>query len=139
LRSNKYQPPAARLLEIYESDLSVEADEDTDPEVGGDTGTGPEASSVVKPRRKIREAVAKQSVSTAVAKVIAVKVVEKKRKRKTRPPLSVRTPVIPTPLTKEVNSDDEEEEDDDDDEATDEPPIVEERAVRRSLSPTAKR
>jgi hypothetical protein len=65
--------------------------------------------------------------------------VEKKRKRKTRPPLSVRTPVIPTPLTKEVNSDDEEEEDDDDDEATDEPPIVEERAVRRSLSPTAKR
>jgi hypothetical protein len=112
----------------------VEADEDTDPEVGGDTGIGPEASSVVKPRRKIRAAVVKQSVSTAVAKVIAVKVVEKKRKRKTRPPLAVRTPVIPTPLTKEVNSDDELEEDDDD-EATDEPPIVEERAVSVGHTP----
>jgi hypothetical protein len=62
LRSDKYQPPAVRLLENYESDSSVEADEDTDPEVGGDTETGPEASSVVKPKRKTRTATAKQSV-----------------------------------------------------------------------------
>jgi hypothetical protein len=38
-----------QLLENYESDSSVEADEDTDPEDGGDTGTGPEESSVVSP------------------------------------------------------------------------------------------
>jgi hypothetical protein len=43
--------------------------------------------------------------------------------------------VIPTPLTKEVNSDDEKE----DDEATKEPPVVEERSVRRLFSPAAKR
>jgi hypothetical protein len=46
LKSDKYQPPVARLLEFYESDSSVEADEDTDTEVGGDTGTGPDAGGV---------------------------------------------------------------------------------------------
>jgi hypothetical protein len=54
LRSDKYQHPAARLREFYESDSSVEANEDTDTEVGSVTGTGPEASSAVKPRRKTR-------------------------------------------------------------------------------------
>jgi hypothetical protein len=44
--------------------------------------------------------------------------------------------VIPTPLTKEVDSDDEEEKED---EATEEPPVVEERSVSRLLSPAAKR
>jgi hypothetical protein len=39
-------------------------------------------------------------------------------------------------LTKEVNSDDEEK---DDDEATEEPLVMEERSVRRSMSPAAKR
>jgi hypothetical protein len=34
LRSDKYQPLATGLLENYDSDSSVEADEDTDPEVG---------------------------------------------------------------------------------------------------------
>jgi hypothetical protein len=94
----------------------LEADIDTDTEVGSDAGMGPEASGVVKPRRKTRAAAAKQSISTATAKVTTVKAAEKKkRKRKTSPPPAVRTPTIPTPLTKEVNSDDEEE---DGDEAT---------------------
>jgi hypothetical protein len=44
LRSDKYKPPAGRLLEFYESDSSVEADEDTSDEAGdGDTGTSPDA------------------------------------------------------------------------------------------------
>jgi hypothetical protein len=44
LRSNKYKPPAGRLLEFYESDSSVEADEDTGDEArDGDTGTSPDA------------------------------------------------------------------------------------------------
>jgi hypothetical protein len=117
----------------------VEADEDTDPKVDGDAGTGPEASSVVKPKHKTRAAAAKQSASTVAAKVAAVKTAKleaekKKRKRKTSPPPAVETLVIPTLSTREVESDDEEE-----DEATDGPPIVEERTVRRSLSHTAKR
>jgi hypothetical protein len=101
---------AARLLENYESDSSVEADEETDLEVGGDVRTGPEASSTLKPRRKTRAAAVKQSASVATAKVVVVKTAmleaekKKKRKRKTSPPPAVRTPVIPTPLTKEVNS-----------------------------------
>jgi hypothetical protein len=120
-------------LENYESDSSVETDDDTDPEVGGDAGTGPEASSIVKPRRKTRAAAAaKQSASTAAAKVAAVKTAEKK-KRKTSPLPVVRTLVILTPLTKEVTSNDEE------DEVTEEPLVVEERSVRRLLSPAAKR
>jgi hypothetical protein len=90
--------------------------------------------SATKPRRKTRAAVTKQSVSTAAVKVTAVKVAEKKkRKRTTSPPLAVEIPVIPTPLSREVESNEE------DDEATKEPPVVEERSVRRSLSPSAKR
>jgi hypothetical protein len=92
----------------------VEADEDTDPEVGGDAGMGPEASSVMKPRRKTRAAAAKQSILMSTAKVAVVKtanleVEKKKRKRKTSPPPTVEMLVIPTPSTKEVESDDEEE------------------------------
>jgi hypothetical protein len=112
----------------------VEAHEDTDTEVSGDARTSPDVGSATKPRRKTRAAVTKQSVSTAAVKVTAVKVVEKKnRKRKTSPPLAVEIPVIPTPLSREVESNEE------DDEATKEPPVVEERSVRRSLSPSAKR
>jgi hypothetical protein len=139
MRSDKYQPSAAKLLENYESDSSVEADGDTDPEVGDDAGARLEASSIVKPRRKTRATAAKQSVSTAAAKVAAVKTAKleaekkRKRKRKTSPPPAVETSVIPTPSTREVESDDEQE-----DEATDDPPVIEERTVRRSLSPAAK-
>jgi hypothetical protein len=34
LRSDKYKPRVGRLLEFYESDSSVEADEDTGDEAG---------------------------------------------------------------------------------------------------------
>jgi hypothetical protein len=47
LRSDKYKPPAGRLLEAYESDSSVEADEDTDAEAGADPDAG-----VMKSRRR---------------------------------------------------------------------------------------
>jgi hypothetical protein len=74
LRSDKYKPPAGRLLEFYESDSSVEADEDTGDEAGGgDAGTGPDASGVVKARRRTRSVVGKQSASTIAAAVSAVK------------------------------------------------------------------
>jgi hypothetical protein len=51
LMSDKYQPPAAGLLENYKSDSSVEADGDTDPEVGGDVAKHQEASNTAKPGR----------------------------------------------------------------------------------------
>jgi hypothetical protein len=73
LRSDKYQPPAAGLLENYESDSSVEADEDTNPKVGDDVANRQEASSATKPKRRTRVAAAKQLVSTVAAKVEAVK------------------------------------------------------------------
>jgi hypothetical protein len=115
----------------------VEADEDTNPEVGDDTVTCQEVSSSVKSKRKIRAAAAKRSVSTAAAKVEAAKTakieVEKKKNRKTSPPLAVETLVIPTPPSREVESDEEE------DEVTDDTPVVEDRIVRRLLSPAAKR
>jgi hypothetical protein len=134
LRSDKYQLLVAWLLEYYESDLSVEGDEDTDTKVGGDAGTSPDAGSAAKLRRKTRVAVVKQLVSSATIKVTAVKAAEKKkRKRKTSPPPAVEMPVILTPPSREVESDEEE------DEAIEEPPVVEERSVRRSLSPIAKR
>jgi hypothetical protein len=40
LRSDKYKPPAGRLQENYESDSSLEADEDTDTEAGVDPVVG---------------------------------------------------------------------------------------------------
>jgi hypothetical protein len=60
----------------------VKANEDTNPEVCGDAGTGPEASSVVNPRSKTRVAVVvKQSVSTAAATGTAVKTAKKRERR----------------------------------------------------------
>jgi hypothetical protein len=100
LRSDKYKPLAARLLEFYESDSSVEADEDTDVEVGGNAGMGPDAGGVGKSWCKTRSAVVKQSVSAAAAAVSAVKAAEKKkkkRKRRATSPPAVVTPSIPTP------------------------------------------
>jgi hypothetical protein len=49
LRSDKYKPPAGRLLEFYESNSSVEADEDTDAEAGADLNAG-----IVKSQRRTR-------------------------------------------------------------------------------------
>jgi hypothetical protein len=99
LRSDKYKPPAGRLLEFYESNSSVEADEDTGAEAGGaDAGAALDAGGAVKARRRTtRSAVGKQSASAAV--VSAVKAAEKKKKRKRRAssPLAVVTPSIPTP------------------------------------------
>jgi hypothetical protein len=72
LRSDKYKPPAGRLLENYQSDSSVEADKDTGDEAeGGDTGASPDAGGAVKVRRRTtRSAVGKQSASTAAAAVV---------------------------------------------------------------------
>jgi hypothetical protein len=83
--------------------------------------------------------VGKQSASAATA--AAVKAAEKKRKRKRRvasPPVVV-TPSIPTPCSREVESDEEEEESEKEkDEAITEL-LVHERPARRSESPAAKR
>jgi hypothetical protein len=102
LRSDKYKPPAGRLLEFYKSDSSVEADEDTDVE----TGVGPDAG-VVKSRRRTRSTVGKKSASTIAAAISAVKAAEqkkKKRKRKVASPPAVVTPLIPTPRSRGVES-----------------------------------
>jgi hypothetical protein len=95
-------------------------------------------------RRKTRAAVVKQSATTAAATVTTIKAVEeeeeeeeqKKKKKKTKasPLPVVETPTIPTPQSREVGSEEEEE-----DEAIEEPQVVEDRSVRRSLSPAAKR
>jgi hypothetical protein len=55
LRSDKYKPPAPRLLENYESDSSVEADEDTDTEAGVDPATGAAKLLTVKIRQPSHE------------------------------------------------------------------------------------
>jgi hypothetical protein len=124
------------LLENYQSDSSIDADEDTDQEVGGDVASRSTASSATKPGHKTRAVTAKQSTIRVAAKVEAAKTAKleadkKKRKRKASPRLAVCTPTIPTLVTKEV--------DEDEDEATDDPPVVEDRTVRRSPSPTGKR
>jgi hypothetical protein len=136
LRSDKYQPPAARLLEFYEYDSSVEANEDTGVKVGGDAGTGLDAGGVVKSWCKTSSTVAKQSASSATVVVSAVKAAEKKKKRnrKATSPLAVVTSAILTPRSREVESEEEEE-----DEATEESPVVGDRPARRSESPAAKR
>jgi hypothetical protein len=77
LRLDKYKPPTSRLLEFYESDSSVEADEDTSDEAGdGDAGTGPDAGGAMKSRCRTRSAVGKQSASAVAAAVSALKAVE---------------------------------------------------------------
>jgi hypothetical protein len=88
LRSDKYKPPAGRLLENYESDSSVKADKDTgDEDKGGDVGAAPDAGGAAKVRRRTtRSAVGKQSTSaTAAAAAAAVRAIEKKKKRKRSP------------------------------------------------------
>jgi hypothetical protein len=71
LRSDKYKPPAGRLLENYESDSSVVADEDTDAEAGADPVVG-----AAKSRRKTRSMVAKKSASTVATAISTVKAAE---------------------------------------------------------------
>jgi hypothetical protein len=103
LRSNKYKPPAGRLLEFYESDSSVEADGDIDVEVG----TDPDAGGTVKPRRGTRSTIVKKSASAVAAAISVVKATEqkkKKRKRRVASPPAVVTPSIPTPRSREVAS-----------------------------------
>jgi hypothetical protein len=137
LRSDKYKSPVGRLLELYESDSSVEADEDTDAEAGVDPATV-----VAKSRRRTRSTVAKKSASAVAAAISAVKAAEqkkkkkKKRKRRVASPPAVVTPSIPTPRSQEVESEEEEKEKD---EAIEELPIPEDQATRRPESPTAKR
>jgi hypothetical protein len=130
-------------LEFYESDLSVEADKDTSDEAGGgDAGTGPNAGGAVKPRRKTRSTVGKQSASAVAAAVSAVKAAEKKkkRKRKATSPLAVVTPTILTPRSREVESEEEgEDSEKEKDETIEELPVTEDRLTRRSESPAAKR
>jgi hypothetical protein len=114
----------------------VGADEDTDVEVRGDAGTGPDAGGVVKSQRKTRLAAVKQSVSAAVAAVSAVKAAKKnKRKKKATSPPAVVTPSIPTPRSREVESEEEE----DEDEPIEESPVKAGRPARRSESAAAKR
>jgi hypothetical protein len=113
LRSDKYKPPACRLLEFYESDSLVEADEDTSNEAeGGDAGAAPDAGGAMKARRRTtRSAVGKQSASAAAVVVSAVKATKKNKKRKRRAASlpAVVTPSIPTPRSHEVESEEEEE------------------------------
>jgi uncharacterized membrane protein YebE (DUF533 family) len=94
LRSDKYKPPAGRLLENYESDSSVEADEDTDVEAGADPAAG-----VAKSQSKTRSTVVKKFASAVATAIFAVKAAEQKKKRKRRAasPLAVATPTILTP------------------------------------------
>jgi hypothetical protein len=139
LRSDKYKPPAGRLLENYESDSSVEADEDTDAEAGADPVIG-----AAKSQRRTRWTVAKKSASVIATVISAVKAAEKKKKRKRRdasPPF-VATPMIPTPRSHEVGSQDEEEENEQEkekDEAIEELPVPEDQVAERPESPAAKR
>jgi hypothetical protein len=139
LRSDKYKPPAGRLLENYESDSSVEADEDTGDEAeGGDVGASPDAGGSAKVRRRTtRSAVGKQSASATAA--AAVKAAEKKKKRKRREasPLAVVTHSIRTPRSREVGSDEEEEESEKEKDETVVELPVHERPARWSESPTA--
>jgi hypothetical protein len=127
-------------MEAYESDSSVEADEDTDAEVGVDQYVG----GAVKSWRRTRSMVGKKSASAVAAAISAVKAAEqkkKKRERKAAFPLAIVTPSIPTPHLCEVESEEEEEEESEKekDEAIEELPVPEERPARRSESHAAKR
>jgi hypothetical protein len=139
LRSDKYKPPAGRLLEAYESDSSMEPDEDTDAEAG----TDPDAGHTVKSRRRTRSMIGKKSASVVAATISTVKAAEqkkKKRKRKAASPPAVVTPSISTPRSREVESEEEEEVSEmKKDEAIEELSVPEERPTRRSESPAAKR
>jgi hypothetical protein len=134
LRSDKYKPPAGPLLEAYESDSSVEADDDTDAE----TGTDPDAGGAVKSWRRTRSTVGKKSASAVAAAISTVKAAEQ-RKRKAASPPAVVTPSIPTPRSREIESEEEEESEKEKDEAVEELPVPEGWPTRRSESPAAKR
>jgi hypothetical protein len=137
LRSDKYKPPAGRLLENYESNSLVEADEDTDAEVGADLVVG-----TAKSWRRTRSTVAKKSASAVATAISAVKAAEQKKKRKRREasPPAVVTPTIPMPRSREVGSEDEEgEKEKEKDEAIKELPVPEDQVVERPESPAAKR
>jgi hypothetical protein len=74
---DKYKPPAGRLLEFYESDSSLEANEDTGDEVGDDdAGAGPDAVGTVKSRHRTRSTLGKKLASAVAAAIFAVKAVE---------------------------------------------------------------
>jgi hypothetical protein len=94
LRSDKYKPRAGRLLENYESNSSVEADEDTDAEAGADP-----IITAAKSRRRTRSIVVKKYASDVATAISAVRAAEQKKKRKRRvaSPPAVVTPTIPTP------------------------------------------
>jgi hypothetical protein len=144
LRSDKYKPPAGRLLENYESDSSVEADEDTDTEAGADPAIG-----AAKSRRRTGSTVAKKSASANATAIFALKAAEQKRKRKNREasPPAVAAPMIPTPRSREVGSEDEEGEKEQEkekekekkkDEVVEELPVPQDQAAERPESPAAK-
>jgi hypothetical protein len=122
LRSDKYKPPAGRLLENYESDSSVEADEDTDAEAGADPVVG-----AAKSWRRTRSTVAKKSASAVATAISAVKAAEQKKRRKRR---AASPPAVATP-TKEKKKEK--------DEAVEELPVPEDQAAGRSESPAVKR
>jgi hypothetical protein len=77
LRSDKYNPPAGRLLEKYESDSSVEADECTDAEAGADPVVG-----AAKSRRRTRSTVAIKSASAVATAISAVRPQSRRRRRR---------------------------------------------------------
>jgi hypothetical protein len=138
LRSDKYKLQAGRLLEAYESESSVEADEDIDAEAR----TNPDVGGAVKSRRRTRLTVGKKSASSVAAAISAVKDAEQKKKRKRRAasPPAIVTPSILTPRSREVESEEEEEESEKEkDEAIEELSVHEEQPTRRSESPAAKR
>jgi hypothetical protein len=123
LRSDKYKPLAGRLLENYESDSSVEADEDTDTEAWADPAAG-----AAKSQRTTRSTIAKKSTSAVATEISAVKAAEQKKKRNRRAasPPAVATPTIPTPRSREVGLEDEEEDEKNEkDEAIEELPVPE--------------
>jgi hypothetical protein len=83
LRSDKYKPPVGHLLENYESNSLVEADEDTDAEAGADLVVG-----TAKSWRRTRSTVAKKSASAVATAISAVKAAEQKKSgRGGKPPL----------------------------------------------------
>jgi hypothetical protein len=79
MRSDKYKPPAGPLLENYESDSLVEADEDTNMEAGADPVVG-----AAKSQRRTRSTMVKKSASAVATAIYAVKAAEQKKKRKRR-------------------------------------------------------
>jgi hypothetical protein len=139
LRSDKYKPPAGRLLENYVSDSSVEADKDTDAEAGVDPVVG-----AAKSRRRTRSTVAKKSASAIATAISAVRAAEqmKKRKRRATSPPAVATPTIPTPHSRGVgskNDEEEKEKEKEKDEAIEELPVAKGQAAEMPESPAAKR